>query len=71
MLACMERDLNVIAVKNEGVLDISSKWFDYQKLFTVQNFFEAAGLLIAIREGINHKSIQRPLKSINNCNLRY
>jgi len=71
VLACMERDLNVIAVKNEGVLDISSKWFDYQKLFTVQNFFEAAGLLIAIREGINHKSIQRPLKSINNCNLRY
>ena len=66
VLACMERDLNVIAVNNKGVLNVSSKWFNYQRLFNVENYLEAAGLLIAIREGINHKSIQRPLKSINN-----
>jgi len=67
VLACMERDLNIIAVKNKGVLNVSSKWFDYKKLFKVDNYFEAAGLLIAIREGINYKSIKRPLKSIKNC----
>ena len=67
VLACMERDLNIIAVKNEGVLNVSRKWFDYKKLFTVENYLEAAGLLIAIREGINYKSIRRPLKSIENC----
>ena len=66
VLACMERDLNVIAVRNDGVLNVSSKWFDYKKLFNVDNYLEAAGLLIAIREGINYKSIKRPLKSIKN-----
>ena len=66
VLACMERDLNVITVKNEGMLNVSSKWFDYKKLFKVDNYLEAAGLLIAIREGINYKSIKRPLKSIKN-----
>ena len=67
VLACMERNLNIIAVKNEGVLNVSSQWFDYKKIFKVENYFEAAGLLIAIREGINFKSIQRPLKSIKKC----
>ena len=63
----MERDLNIIAVKNEGVLNVSDQWFDYKKLFKVDNYIEAAGLLIAIKEGINYKSIHRPLKSIQNC----
>ena len=67
VLACMERDLNIIAVKNDGVLNVSSKWFDYKKLFKVDNYLEAAGLLITLREGINYKSINRPLKSIRNC----
>jgi len=67
VLACMERNLNIIAVKNEGVLNVSSKWFDYKKLFKVENYLEAAGLLITLREGINYKSINRPLKSIRNC----
>ena len=40
--------------------------FDDKKLITVENYLEAAGLLIAIREGINYKSIKRPLKSIKN-----
>ncbi len=68
VLACMERDLNVIAVQNKGVLNVSSKWFDYKKLFEVNNYLEAAGLLIAIREGINYKSIKRPLNSIYDRN---
>jgi len=67
VLACMERDKNIIAVKNESVLKVSSKCFDYKKIFKVDNYLEAAGLLIAIREGINYKSIKRPLKSIKNC----
>ena len=46
------------------MLNVSSKWFDYKKLFKVDNYLEAAGLLTAIREGINYKSIKRPLKSI-------
>tara|TARA_Y100001978_G_scaffold156643_1_gene142170 strand:+ start:2822 stop:3871 length:1050 start_codon:yes stop_codon:yes gene_type:complete len=64
VLACMERNINVIAVENNGVLNVSNKWIDYKKLFKVKNYFEAAGLLLAFREGIYHKSIIRPLKSI-------
>ena len=67
VLACMERNLNIIAVKNKGVLNVSSNWFDYTKLFKVDNYLEAAGLLITLREGINYKSIDRPLKSIKKC----
>ena len=67
VLACMERNLNIIEVKNEGVLNVSSKWFDYKKLFKVDNYLEAAGVLISLKEGINYKSINRPLKSIRNC----
>tara|TARA_Y100001978_G_C23682709_1_gene429966 strand:- start:1038 stop:2090 length:1053 start_codon:yes stop_codon:yes gene_type:complete len=64
VLACMERDINVITVQNQGVLDVSCKWFEYKKLFKVENYFEAAGLILALREGINFKAIKRPLNSI-------
>ncbi len=66
VLTCMERNINIIVVQNKGFLNVTSKWFDYEKFFQVENYFEAAGLLLAIREGINHKSIHRPLKSIKN-----
>tara|TARA_Y100001978_G_C23653501_1_gene414743 strand:- start:548 stop:1306 length:759 start_codon:yes stop_codon:yes gene_type:complete len=66
VLACMERNINVISVHNRGVLNVTDKWFDYKKLFKVENYFEAAGLLLSLREGINHKSLMRPLKSIYN-----
>jgi len=67
VLACMERNLNIIVVKNEGVLNVSSEWFDYQRLFKVENYLEAAGLLTAFKEGISYRSIQRPLNSIKNA----
>ena len=67
VLACMERNLNIIVVKNEGVLNVSSEWFDYQRLFKVENYWEAAGLLTAFKEGISYRSIQRPLNSIKNA----
>ncbi len=66
VLACMERNLNIIVVKNEGVLNVSSEWFDYQRLFKVENYLEAAGLLTAFKEGISYRSIERPLNSIKN-----
>ncbi len=64
VLACMERDINVIAVQNNGVLDVTNKWLNYDKFFKVGNYFEAAGIILSIREGICHDSLKRPLKSI-------
>ena len=69
VLACMERRLNIIAVKNQGVLDVDNKKLMYPKTIEVNNYFEAAGILLAAREGINHKSIKRPLLPFKNSRL--
>ena len=54
-------------VRNIRGLKIFTRTFNINEDFVAK----LSGLIVAIREGINHKSIQRPLKSINNCNLRY
>ena len=64
VLACIERDLNIIAVKNENILNINTQNLNYPKLIEVNNYFEAAGLILSLRKGINLKSIQRPLNKI-------
>ena len=64
VLAGIERGLNIISVKNENILGINNKTFNYPNLFEVNNYFEAAGLILSIRNGINLKSIQRPLNTI-------
>ena len=65
VLAGIERGLNIIAVKNGNILNLDNHYFSYPKLIEVENYFEAAGLILAIRNGINPKSIQRPLNNIN------
>jgi len=35
--------------------------------FEVDNYLEAAGIILAIKKGINLKSIKRPLKKIQKC----
>ena len=65
VLAGIERGLNIIAVKNGNILNLDNHYFSYPKLIEVENYFEAAGLILAIRNGVNPKSIQRPLNNIN------
>ena len=64
VLAGIERGLNIISVKNKNVLNLDNHNFNYPKLIEVDNYFEAAGLILAIREGVNPKSILRPLQNI-------
>ena len=64
VLAGIERGLNIISVKNANMINIKNQKFRYKKLLEVNNYFEAAGLLLSLRKGINPKSIQRPLKKI-------
>ena len=61
VLASMERGINVISVQNKCTLDVDNKYLQYPNLIEVKNYFEAAGLLLSFREGINHKSIVRPI----------
>ncbi len=61
VLASMERGVNIISVKNKNVLNVFSQHFNYPNITEVNNYFEAAGLILSIREGINPKSMQRPI----------
>tara|TARA_Y100000589_G_scaffold288413_1_gene289803 strand:- start:8751 stop:9806 length:1056 start_codon:yes stop_codon:yes gene_type:complete len=69
VLACMERDIRVISVVNSGILDINNSKLKYQNFIEVNNYFEAAGIILSFREGINHKSIRRPLKSFKDSQV--
>ena len=43
---------------------MTNEYYDYPNLFEVNNYLEAAGIILAIKKGINLKSIKRPLKKI-------
>ena len=66
VLAALEQGISVIAV-NEGAGlragDLSDlPWRDHQ-FYVAENYWEAAGILSALRTGIDPKSVRRPLKS--------
>ena len=69
-MAGIERGLNIISVKNENILNLDNNNLNYPKLIEVENYFEAAGLILAMREGINPKSIRRPLKNIQELTFK-
>ena len=64
VLAGIERGLNIISVKNKNIVAINNMNFNYPNLFEVNNYFEAAGLILSLRKGINPKSILRPVNKI-------
>ena len=64
VLSSIERGLNIISVKNQNLLKVDNQIFDYPNLIQVENYFEAAGVILSLRRGINIKSIKRPLKNI-------
>ena len=69
VLAAMERGLNIISVKNPSTLNICSNHFNYPNFTEVENYFEAAGLILSIREGINPSSIRRPIMPFINSRI--
>ena len=70
VLACIERGLNVISVKNKNILNLDNYNLNYPKLIEVDSYFEAAGLILALRQGINLKSIKRPLNKVQELNFK-
>ena len=70
VLAGIERGLNIISVKNENILNLDNNNLYYPNLIEVENYFEAAGLILATREGINPKSIRRPLHNIQELSFK-
>ncbi len=76
VLSCIEKFVPLIIVGNQGVLNVSSKKMrldclseDKDKnILYADNYLEAAGLLTALRHGINTKSLRRPIDSLNELN---
>mgnify|MGYP003344895464 CR=1 FL=1 len=64
VLAGIEKGVNIISVKNQNILKVKNEFFDYSNLYEVDNYLEAAGIILAIKKGINLKSLKRPLKKI-------
>ena len=63
VLACAERGIPVIAVDNPCLLDVSAETLGLEVL-PAASYSEAAGLLLALREGIAPAALRRPLPTL-------
>ncbi len=76
VLSCIERFIPLIVVANKGVLNVSAAKMrldylssDKKKNFLyADNYLEAAGLITALRHGINIKSLRRPIDRVKELN---
>ena len=76
VLSCIERFIPLIIVSNQGVLNVSSTKMRLDCLSSDQsasilyaeNYVEAAGLITALRYGINIKSLRRPIDFLKQLN---
>lgn len=65
VLACLERGVALIAVANQSVLEVTSEQLGITSgVQRARSYTEAAGLLLALREGIAAAALQRPLPAL-------
>lgn len=67
-LACLENDIPLIAVKENRNLmqnDLQKLPFKKNKLFIVDSYLEAVGVMTALKAGISPDVTRRPVKSTN------
>ena len=76
VLSCIEKSIPLIIVSNQGVLNVSSTNMRLDclrsdkdnNILYADNYLEAAGLITAIRHGINIKSLRRPIDAVRELN---
>ena len=65
VLACVERNLPVITVANPSVLSVTADALGLsQSVLQASSYSEAAGLVLALREGLTPASLVRPLPAL-------
>ena len=65
VLACMERDVPLITVENPSVLSVTADALGLsQGVLQASSYSEAAGLVLALREGLSPASLGRPLPAL-------
>jgi hypothetical protein len=60
VLACAERGVPVIAVENPCVLQVTAEALGLEAI-VVSSYSEAAGVVLALREGLDPGALRRPL----------
>ena len=76
VLSCIEKFIPLIIVSNKGVLNVSSTKMRLDclgsdkesNILHAENYLEAAGMITALRHGINIKSLRRPIYSVRELN---
>ena len=75
ILGCIERNIPLIVVSNSGVLKVDLEALGLidklealssSNIFSVNNYVEAAGLIMALREGLAINSLNRPIYKAEN-----
>jgi hypothetical protein len=65
VLACIERGVPLITVANPSLLDVSAAALGlHSGVLHASSYLEAAGLLMALREGIAPEALRRPLAGL-------
>lgn len=66
MLVANEKNIPIIGVKeNKTVLKVSPKELDLKNVFVVENYWEAAGILAALKDGIEPHAVRRPFPKLH------
>ena len=67
VLSAQKHNIPIIAVKeNKTILDVNKNNLELKHTYEVNNYAEAAGLLIALTKGIHIPSLYRPLNTLKN-----
>lgn len=65
-LAALEQGIPVIAVRDDQqTMKNRLKDFPFSRLYTADNYLEAAGIMLALKEGVSPNTIKMPLSSTN------
>jgi hypothetical protein len=65
VLACLERRVPVISVDNPSVLEVTSTVLGLgSEVLHAGSYAEAAGLVLALREGVSLSALMRPLPAL-------
>ena len=69
MLAAEKRGIPIISVaENRTVLNVTGEKLGLKNEIKASNYLEAAGIIAALKAGIDVKSLRRPLDRIRNLN---
>ena len=78
VLSCLEKNIPLIAVTNPATIDVNAealRLYDHidqkkqAEFFQVDNYVEAAGLILALREGLYRDSLYRPSRRISHLSI--